>query len=75
MDIIERPIGTEGNIKVVLEGGKIKFLAVMDTKGVDANLSASVDSDYFIDQIALAIPGTIDDAIFGVLKAALKAVA
>ena len=73
MDLISKQLSPEANVKVVLSGGKINLVAALDTKGMDANLSMSVDSDYFLDELAKAIPGQIDDAILAILKTALKA--
>lgn len=72
MDLINKQVGPEGNVKVVISGGKISLVGLLDTKGLDVQVSASVDSDYFIDELAKKIPGTIDDAIFAILKGALK---
>ena len=72
MEIINKQLSPEATLKIEIAEGKLKMSAILDTKGVDAQLSASVDSDYFIDELAKKIPGTIDDAIFDVLKGALK---
>lgn len=72
MDLIERPLGTEGSAKVIIQGGKIRLIAQYDSAGLDGKVELSADSDYFIDQIAAQIPGQIDDAIFAVLKNVLK---
>lgn len=72
MEVVNSPLGPEGSVKVLIGGGKIGLAAVLDTKGLDASLSVSADSDYFIDELAKLIPGVIDDAILAVVKAALK---
>jgi hypothetical protein len=74
MDILVKDIGTEGQVKVVVEQGRLKLVAKLDTKGVDADVTLSVDSDYFLEELKAKIPGGIDDAIIDVLKIALKAV-
>ena len=73
MDLISKQLGPEANVKAVLGGGKISLVAALDTQGFDANLSISVDSDYFLDELAKKIPGALDDAILAVLKTAIKA--
>lgn len=73
MDLIDKQLSPESSVKVVVSGGKISLVGALDTKGVDVSVSASVDSDYFIDELAKKIPGQIDDAIFAVLKSAIKA--
>lgn len=72
MDILVKDVGPEAKVKVVISGGKLSLVALLDTKGVDANVSVGIDSDYFLDELAKKIPGTLDDAIIGVLKMALK---
>lgn len=72
MDLLVKELGAEGKVKVVVEGGKLKLVAEYDSKGLDGKVEMSVDSDYLIDELAKKIPGQIDDAIFAVLKSALK---
>lgn len=73
MDLISKDLGPEANVKVVVSGGKLSLVVALDTKGIDGAVSLSVDSDYFLDELAKALPGTLDDAIISVLKTALKA--
>lgn len=72
MDILVKDVGPEAKVKVVVSGGKLSLVALLDTKGVDANVSVSVDSDYFLDELAKKIPGQVDDAVINILKIALK---
>lgn len=72
MDLISKDLGAEGKVKLVLEQGKVKLVAEYDSKGLDGKVEMAVDSDYFIDELAAKIPGQLDDAIFAVLKQALK---
>lgn len=65
---MDKELYEAGELKLELKDGKIAL--VLDTKGVD--VAVSVDSDYFLDKLAEVIPGEIDDAVFGMLKAALK---
>lgn len=73
MDILVKDLGPEAKVKVVISGGKLSLVADLDTKGVDANVSVGVDTDYFLDELAKKIPGVIDDAVINVLKIAVKA--
>lgn len=73
MEILNKQISPEALAKVEIKEGKIQLSAVLDTGGLDAQVTVSVDSDYFLDELAKKIPGTIDDAVVGVLKVALKA--
>lgn len=72
MEILAKQISPEAKAKVEIVEGKLKLSANLDTQGVDAVVSVAVDTDYFIDELAKKIPGQIDDAIFAVLKTALK---
>lgn len=72
MDILEKQISPEAKAKVVLAAGKLTLTADLDTGGLDAQVSVSVDTDYFLDELAKKIPGQIDDAIIAVLKSAMK---
>jgi len=65
-------IGSEGKAKVELKDGKLYIVGFYDGKQMDAELKVGIEVDMFIDQLAEAIPGKIDDAILGVLKVALK---
>lgn len=58
--------------KVEIVGGKIVLSAGYAGKGGNAEFKAVVDPDYFIDKLAEAIPGKVDDTVLNLLKAALK---
>lgn len=72
MEILNKQISPEAKALVEIKEGKLQLSAVLDTGGVDANVAVAVEFDYFIDELAKKIPGQIDDAIFAVLKTALK---
>jgi hypothetical protein len=72
MEILNKQISPEAKALVEIKEGKLQLSAVLDTGGVDANVAVAVEVDYFIDELAKKIPGQIDDAIFAVLKTALK---
>lgn len=72
MEILNKQISPEAKALVEIKEGKLQLSAVLDTGGVDANVAVAVEVDYFIDELAKKIPGQIDDAIFAVLKSALK---
>jgi hypothetical protein len=73
MELIQKQLSPEASVKVEIVSGKIIMKAEMDTKGLDALASMSVDSDYFLDELAKKIPGVVDDAVIAVLKQAIKA--
>lgn len=72
-DIVEGSIGQIGSYDVEFKGGKL-IAVVMAEKaelGISAGVKVEIKAEAVIDALAAAIPGSIDDAIFGVLKAAL----
>lgn len=66
------PLGPEGSFKLDLSGGKLLLTLNYKGEGGEGQLTFSVDSGYFLDKLAEKIPGQIDNAIFGLLKLALK---
>lgn len=65
----------KGDLKgdVKFEKGVIKISAGLEAKGLEADLSIGIPVDYFLDKLAEAIPGQVDDTVIALLKAALKA--
>lgn len=49
---------------------KLQLSVMFDGQGVDAAFKIQLEPDFFIDKLAQAIPGTLDDAIFEMIKAA-----
>lgn len=74
MDVAKGKVGPELEYDVKVEGGKVKVEAKYDGAQADVALAVSIDSDLLLDKLAAKIPGQIDDAVIGVIKAALKAV-
>ena len=72
-DILEGNIGNVGQYDVEFKGGKLVGKVMAERSGMSAAIELSVDSDVILDAIAKAIPGQIDDAVIGLIKAALKA--
>lgn len=73
MDIKDGAIGSEGSYDIDLKGGDLVFKVSHGSKGLSAGVEVSIKAEYFIDKLAEKIPGEVDDAIFAVLKGALKA--
>lgn len=73
---MEKEIGAEGALKLELVDGKLKLAVTYDGKGVDGEISALIDSDYFVDKLAELIPGDsgFEAAMVAALKIALKSV-
>jgi hypothetical protein len=74
MEIANEQLSKEANANIQLVGGNIVLAAKLDTSGLDVELKATLNGDYFIDLLAAAIPGQIDDVVLGMLKSAIKAV-
>lgn len=69
MDLVKQPLGAEGDLKLVLEAGKVKLAVVHASKGAEVSLGVAVDSKYFVEKLKAAIPGPYDDMIFDALLA------
>lgn len=70
--LTEKELGSEGSLKLEVVEGKVKLTLKYDSKGLDADLVLLLESEYFVDKLAEAIPGKIDDMILELLKTALK---
>jgi len=64
-------LGPETKYDVKIEEGKVVLSLQYDGAETDASLVVKVDAGVFLDKLAAAIPGQIDDAIIAVLKGAL----
>lgn len=72
MDIKEGAIGSEGSYEIDLLDGDLVMRANHESGGLAAGIELKVKIDYFLDKLAEKIPGEVDDAIFAILKSALK---
>jgi len=74
MDLANKDLGSEGNVELKVVDGKL----ILEVSHIHASGKVSLlveeDGTYFLDKLAKAIPGQVDDAIFAVIKGALKAV-
>lgn len=59
----------EGEVKAELKDGQI----VVTYGGKGATAQINIELGYLLDKLAEAIPGQIDDAVIGVIKAAVQA--
>jgi hypothetical protein len=73
-DIAEGKIGEVGAYDVEFKEGKLvaKVNAGVPAVGLEAEMKISLGADQVLDALAKAIPGTIDDALLGLIKGALK---
>lgn len=74
MDVINKPIGSEGNFDLAFTGGKVILTVKHTHASGEVSILVSEDAGYFLDKLAAKIPGTVDDAIFAVLKSAIQSV-
>jgi hypothetical protein len=70
--MISEQISKEAKVDILFENGNVVLKGILDTKGVDVELALKVESDYFLDKLAAAIPSEIDDKIIALIKVALK---
>lgn len=70
-ELVQGNIGTVGKYDFSFKEGK--FVVEVDATGgpLEGGLVLKLDAGKVLDAIAKAIPGTFDDAIIGVAKAAL----
>ena len=73
MELAHGELGAEGAFDLKIEGGKVVLVGAHNSKGAEIGACVKVSPDYFIDKLAAAIPGKIDDMVLGMLKEALKA--
>ena len=70
-DLLKKEFG-DADLELKFSEGKLRLMASIDTKGVDGGVFVDLEPDYFLDKLAEAIPGNIDDAVIAMLKAAFK---
>lgn len=66
-------IGADAKYDVEFVGGQLKASINYTSSFGGGSVQVFIGADQILDAIAKAIPGTIDDAIFGLVKTALKA--
>ncbi len=66
-------ISKEAKFDLKVQGGKLILAVTYDGAQVDAAVTVSVDGAAFLDKLAAAIPGSIDDAVIAVAKGAIAA--
>jgi len=70
-EVVNEQLGKVGHVGVSISGGKIVAEVDAGLPVGSAKIVLELDACAVLDAIAAAIPGTIDDAIIGVAKAAL----
>lgn len=69
-DLLDQKIGAEGLVTIKYIDNKLVMEVGYDGKGADAGMFIKVEPGYFLDQLKEVIPGTLDDKIIDMLKAA-----
>ena len=73
-DIVDGKLGALGAYDLEFKEGCLKFTLIAAAPfGVEGEIAVKIKADNILDAIAKAIPGQVDDAVFGLIKAALKA--
>lgn len=71
-ELVEGKIGSVGSYNVEFKDGKLTAtVSASVSSGVDAGAHISLDASLVLDALSKAIPGSIDDALLGMLKSAL----
>lgn len=72
---MEKELSKELKMKIEMKDGKLNLSLGYDGAGVDAGMYVAVEPDYFIDQLAAAVPGesALEAVVVSALKAAFKA--
>ena len=65
-------LGSETGLKISFVEGKLALSVNYDGKGVDGSLALKADPVYFLEKIAEAIPGEVDDKILAAFKALIQ---
>ena len=71
-DLVKTQLGKETDLEVKLDGGNLVLSLNYHGLGGGATVSVSVAPDYFLDKLAVLIPGKLDDKLIAFLKLALK---
>jgi len=74
MDLVKESLGSEGSVSLKVSDGKLLITLEHTHASGKLSLVAEEDASYFLDKLAAAIPGQIDDAVLAVIKGALKVV-
>ena len=72
MDLIKQPIGNEGELSIMLAGGKLVIQLAHAHASGSVLFTVEQDAGYFIDKLAEAIPGVMDDALLALIKEAIQ---
>lgn len=69
--VVKGNLGSEAKYDISFEDGQLVLSVRYDGDGIDGHLEIMLDAAHFVDMLADAIPGTVDDAVFAIIKAAV----
>lgn len=69
--VINGNLGSEAKYDVSFEDGQLVLSVRYDGQGIDGHVEIMLDAAHFVDLLADAIPGQVDDAVFAIIKAAI----
>jgi hypothetical protein len=72
-DIVDGKLGSVGAYDLEFKGGKLAFKVSAGIAGASLSFGVELGADEVLSALENAIPGKIDDAVFDLIKAALKA--
>jgi hypothetical protein len=72
MDLVNAQPGKDLGLKIEFVNSEVVLTVALNTSGVDASVKVELKADYFLDLIAKAIPGQIDDTVIALLKQGLS---
>lgn len=71
VDVADVALGSEGRMKLKLEGGKVIFSAEHNHASGSAKVEIIEDAKYFLELLKEAIPGKFDDIVIDVVEGVL----
>lgn len=71
MEVANVDLAKELGLDIKIENKKLVLAVKYDGKGADATVMVEVEAAYFLDKLAAAIPGTLDDSVIAAIKLAL----
>lgn len=69
-DIFKGSLGEAGEYRLEFKDKNLYLVASFDGPGIDGEVSIMLDPEHFVDELAKAIPGKLDDAVLEMLKEA-----
>ncbi len=71
MDLANGALGPSGKYDLQFADKHLVITVEYDAQGMTGALTIKVDASVLLDELSKAIPGTIDDSVLSLIKAAL----